>query len=236
MVAVNTCLNWAVKQGFTTRNPLHRRLTIPAIVSRGGQKDVPIPPEDYAVMLAHANPNLRDFIIACRNTGTRPENVAAATAKDYHKEAACWVLGTHKTDEDGSSLVIHLNPTMVALTERLIAKYPEGPLFRNNQGNPWRDEVWGKAMAGLKKTLAAKGIKLKSRGIMYGFRHGVATDLLEAGVPEAHVAAILGHKSTVMIHKHYSHLTSRHAALKVHLEHIQPTAGEVTTGDASTPQ
>ena len=45
--------------------------------------------------------------------------------------------------------------------------------------------------------------------IAYGYRHGFATDALAAGVPDAHVAELLGHSSTAMLHKHYSHLATR---------------------------
>src|SRR5690348_12119336 len=36
--------------------------------------------------------------------------------------------------------------------------------------------AWGKAMAGLRARLREAGVKLSSTGIMYGFRHGVATE------------------------------------------------------------
>ena len=85
-----------------------------------------------------------DFLVACHNTGTRPENIAAVTAGDYRKESACWVLKVHKTDADGLPTTIHLNPTMVALTEKLAASRPEGPLFRNNRGNRWTAEAWAR--------------------------------------------------------------------------------------------
>jgi hypothetical protein len=45
---------------------------------------------------------------------------------------------------------------------------------------------------------------------------------LEKKVPEAHVAALMGHKSTAMLSKHYSHLGSKAQALEVHL-------GQITT-------
>jgi len=222
MVAVSTCLNWAVKQGHITSNPLHRRLTIPPITSRG--REAVMTPEDYEVLLAHANPQLRDFMVACRNSGTRPHIVASVKAKDFDLANACWVMSEHKTDKDGEPLVVHLNDTLVALTKQLAAQYPEGVLFRNNLGNQWTDEVWGKAMAGLREQLARKGITLKGRGIMYGFRHSYATAQLEAGVPEAHVAKMLGHKSTVMLHKHYSHIGND--SMKIHLANITRVASE----------
>lgn len=230
MVCVSTTLNWAVTQGYISHNPLAKKLCIPAIVSRG--RESVISPEDYQHMLAHAKPRLRDFLVACRNSGTRPHLVAGVTAKHFHEAATCWVFEEHKTDDTGEPLVVHLNGTMLGLTKKLVAEHPDGPLFRNGRGNPWTDTAWGKAMAGLRKTLKKNKVEIKGRGIMYGFRHSYATELLAEGVPDAHAAALLGHKSTTMIHKHYSHLASKAAALKAHLTHLGVVAGEVTGGDA----
>ena len=50
--------------------------------------------------------------------------------------------------------------------------------------------------------------------VAYGYRHTFATDALVDGVPDAQVAALLGHASTAMLHRHYRHLTSQAQTLK----------------------
>jgi site-specific recombinase XerD len=233
LVCIQTCLNWAVNQGIATRNPLAKRLDIPAIVSRG--RASMISNEDFEKMLAHANPALKDFLIACRFSGTRPHMVAAVTANHFHESPfPSWVMEEHKTMESGEPLVIVLNPTLVALTKRLVAERPDGPLFLNNRGNPWTDTAWGKAMCGLRKKLAAAKVTLSSTGIMYGFRHAFATEMLKCGVPEAHVAGMLGHKSTAMLSKHYSHLSSEIGTFMGHLRHLPAMPG-VAAGSGSPP-
>jgi site-specific recombinase XerD len=104
----------------------------------------------------------------------------------------------------------------------------------NNKGNPWTDTAWGKAMSGLRRKLAAAGVTLASTGIMYGFRHAFATEMLKKGVPEAHVAGMLGHKSTAMLSKHYSHLSSEYGTFMGHLQHLPAMAGEAA-GSGSPP-
>jgi Phage integrase family len=89
-------------------------------------------------------------------------------------------------------------------------------------------------MSGLRAQLGEAGVKLSSSGILYGFRHGYATDLLEKKVPEAHVAALMGHKSTAMLSKHYSHLGSKPQALKAHLGHITTMPCEAQVGGGDT--
>lgn len=233
MVCILTCLNWAVRQGIATRNPLAKRLDIPPIVSRG--RASMITNEDFEKMLAHANPALKDFLIACRFSGTRPHMVAAVTAKHFHETPfPSWVMEEHKTMDSGGPLVIVLNPTLVALTKRLVAERPVGPLFLNNRGNSWTDTAWGKAMSGLRKKLAAAKVTLSSTGILYGFRHAFATEMLKGGVPEAHVAGMLGHKSTAMLSKHYSHLSSEIGTFMGHLRHLPAMPG-VAAGSGSPP-
>jgi len=43
----------------------------------------------------------------------------------------------------------------------------------------------------------------------YCFRHTFATRALLAGIPDVEVAAMLGHTSTAMVHRHYSHLAQQ---------------------------
>jgi integrase len=59
------------------------------------------------------------------------------------------------------------------------------------------------------------------RAIPYAYRHGLATDALANGVPEALVAALLGHTNTAMLHKHYAHLGARAAALRAALGRVR---------------
>ncbi len=135
MVCILTALNWAVKQGIATTNPLAKRLDIPPIVSRG--RTSMTSNDDFEKMLAHANPRLTDFLIACRFSGTRPHMVAAVTAKHFREAPyPSWVMEDHKTMDSGGPLIVVLNPTLVALTKKLTAERPEGPLFVNTKGNP----------------------------------------------------------------------------------------------------
>ena len=84
-----------------------------------------------------------------------------------------------------------------------------GSLFRRDLRAKYKGSVLGVAWSLLKLCR-----KLKVKAIAYGYRHGFATDALAAGVPDAHVAALLGHGSTAMLHKHYSHLSSRATVLR----------------------
>lgn len=48
----------------------------------------------------------------------------------------------------------------------------------------------------------------------YTNRHTFGTDALERGVPDADVAALMGHKGTEMLHAVYSKLHKKHEHLR----------------------
>jgi integrase len=56
--------------------------------------------------------------------------------------------------------------------------------------------------------------KIGHRVTAYGYRHTYATRALAMGLPDTHVAALLGHGSTRMIHAHYAHLNANARLLK----------------------
>ena len=64
------------------------------------------------------------------------------------------------------------------------------------------------------RCVAALDTEERLVGIAYGYRHSFATTALANGVPDAQVAALLGHASTTILHQHYSHLTSQAQALR----------------------
>jgi integrase len=104
----------------------------------------------------------------------------------------------------GRRRVLYLTPAAVELLRELAARHKYGgPLFRNRIGRPWTRNALGMAM---RKACKHAGLPAKP---LYGLRHGFATDALAAGVPDAHVAELLGHANTSQLHKHYSHLATR---------------------------
>lgn len=50
---------------------------------------------------------------------------------------------------------------------------------------------------------------LDTDATLFGLRHGFATAVLVNGLPDAWVAALLGHSNTPTLHRHYSYLTAQ---------------------------
>jgi integrase len=119
----------------------------------------------------------------------------------------------HKTaKKTGEPRYVVLTSEIAAMTRRLIARHPNGPIFRNRRGKKrTRNAVRIRFRNLRKKFPQLKGV------VTYSLRGTFATTVLEAGVPEATAAALLGHSNTDTLHRFYSKLSSR-------VNHLQDAA------------
>lgn len=151
----------------------------------------------------------RDFLFALENTGCRPGEVASVTAKQVNLREGIWEFEEHKTEHTGGNRIVILTPAMMELTKRLMKEHPTGPLFRNEDGNPWNRNAVRCRFRRVREKLNLGGDL-----VAYLYRHAACTDLLESGTGIAQAAEILGHKDTKMILRHYSKLRERRDHLR----------------------
>lgn len=173
----------------------------PRVGSRAA--DVLITPQEHEKLLAASPLPFQQFLRVLHGTGCRPGEAAKIEAPDIDWEAATVAIRKHKTAHHGKRRVLYLSAAMVALLRPLAEIHPSGALLRNRIGKKWT-----KANIGMSIRKAARKAGV-SRKIAYGYRHTYATDALADGIPDAVVAELLGHSSTAMLHKHYSHLATR---------------------------
>ena len=92
----------------------------------------------------------------------------------------------------------------VDILKRLALEHPEGPLFRNEDGQPWTKNALNCRFQRLKKA------KLPFKVNCYAARHSQATDLLENGGSAGAVASLLGHRDPTVVLKFYGkHIDQR---------------------------
>jgi integrase len=225
---LKAALNWASKPGkgdLIPRNPLDG-MSLPAYRKRSAEVVLTDEEFEYALSFVKA-PAVWDVLVVLRLTGTRPVNLARATAAHLSADGTALVLNEHKTaKKTGLALVIPLPDAARDICLRLKAKYPEGPLFRTTTGLPWDKH----RLSNLVKHYA-KRAGLKGRLVAYSGRHSKATHLLEAGVSDVDVAAILGNTPAV-IHRNYSHVAARVARLRELANRHAPITGLRTPGTA----
>jgi integrase len=168
-----------------------------------------IPEPVYQRAIAVAKGDLRGLLVFLWNTGCRPSEATRLTAADVNWESGTITLRQHKTRRRGKGRprVVYLSPAAVEVLTAQREQYPVGLLFPNRRGGQWRDKALAQAVWRIAK-------KIGHRVTAYGCRHTYATRALEKGLPDTHVAALLGHGSTRMIHKHYAHLDQNARLLK----------------------
>jgi integrase len=137
---------------------------------------------------------------------TSSSGFIAPTSAHFDAARGLWVFGRHKTRRKTvKPPIVYLTPAMVELTKELMAKYPEGPLFRGNRNHR------AYSPNGIRcrfRRLQAKLPHLKGV-VSYTARHTSTTEALKAGVGIVEVAELLGHTSTEMVEQHYAHLDQK---------------------------
>ena len=119
--------NWCEAEGILTSNPM-KKVKKPAAVRR----ERIITEEVWRHLFeAIRDQEFKDFVTAMRETGCRPGEVRKVTADNVNLELGVWVLEHHKTrKQTGLPRVIYLTPAMIGLCRKLVARWPEGPIFR----------------------------------------------------------------------------------------------------------
>lgn len=217
LACVSTAFRWAARHRLITANPL-TDLRKPVRRSRG--VSAAVTEEEHQKLLAVADPLMRDLLVILWATGARPGEITGLTC-DMVTRATDGVipLAEHKNAGKGKPrfLILDGEAREVALRRAT----GEGLLFRGSRGG----RLTPKAITSRMSRLCEKaGVRV----IAYGYRHGFATDALVKGLPDAQVAALLGHSSTAMLHKHYSHLTGQSRVLRDALAKVR---GETPTSE-----
>jgi integrase len=231
IIGVNAALNWAVKSGLISKNPLSG-IDKPGAASRGAEALLGSNAEEieaaHAQIMKASRPHWHPFIQALKDTGARPGELAAATAADFKPHMGAFVFHkdstrradqfAHKTAKRKDRVIFLPEPTLTAVKE-LVAKYPSGPLFRRKNG-----KAFGKV------NFVDRFMKLRRRLKMphltaYSYRHTFATEMLKAGMDVDTLAELMGN-SPMVIRLHYSHLLADAKGLREKLERFKAAAGK----------
>jgi integrase len=147
----------------------------------------------------------------------------AVTVDHVSRDGSKWTFEEHKSDrQTGEARVVYLSPAMQELTRKLMALYPDGPLFRSTRKFGGVRRPWTRNGIRCRfKRLREKAAKLREAeadpekrkkipdltGLTsYVCRHTFTTEALsQAGLPVAVVSALLGHRSTKMVDEAYNH-------------------------------
>lgn len=133
ITAVQRAFNWAAKMGLIDSSPV-RHIEKP----QAGRRDVVITPEEYAWILDQVkDEEFRDLLVVCWETGCRPQEIVAVEARHVDVDGGRWVFPPDEAKGKKTHRAVYLTDQALEITQRLMARHPEGPLFRNTSGRPW---------------------------------------------------------------------------------------------------
>jgi integrase len=213
VTSLKCALSWGKREGYIDRNPLEdmRRPT-------PGRRMSIMTEEQYRqVFEARTDDRIGELMIALHETGARPSEVMNLQASMIDFEKGRAVLNSKTSKKTGLKRTILLNRTVLELCARLAEQYPAGQLFRNAHGTPWTRNSICRRFGRLRRKLGF-GPEVTAES----FRHMFATDCLMQGIPIATVALLLGHSSTAMVSRNYSHLDERQEHLMAALKEVRP--------------
>lgn len=131
--AVKRCLRWAKQQGYIDDNPI-ADLEVPS----GENREVVIRPAEFERILTFVrDERFRELLLVAWETGCRPQEILKVTASHVDLAHARWVFKKSEAKMKRKVRVIYLSDQALAVTKRLMAENPSGPLFRNSRGRPW---------------------------------------------------------------------------------------------------
>jgi integrase len=234
-LAMNTlraAFSWLEGQRIITANPFKQA---------GGQKTntkrvrykgkrLAVTDREHELLLRHALCRAhKDFawlLLFLYDTGARPAEMYLARADEWDEANKCFVIrwddprneGRFKLAHLGEDRRVYLPDRLVRLARVLMGKYPQGPFFRDENGNPWDTASICSRFTSTIDGLNRRETQAVVRdGVTaYSYRHAFVTRWLRAGHDPVHLCELIG-TSLTMLHRHYSHLFQEHETLRATL-------------------
>jgi site-specific recombinase XerD len=224
ITAVKACYRWGFKKKkLIPGNPL-------ADVEKPGidRREVCLSPETVQRVLNAVDGDFKDLLVFWHETGARPNEAYSITASDVELAGSKIIMESKTSKRTRRKRVIVLTPVALEVVKRRMEAHPEGVIFTNRAGTAWTRHTVAHRFERLRKQL-----DLGSELTAESFRHTLCTDMLSQGHNTEVVAAVLGHSSSAMISKHYSHLIDRHDVL---LKAVNATRhDETSNGQSESP-
>lgn len=219
--SIKRCFNWAAEGGRITHNPFARVKRSPY-----GRRQVFLTAAEQKKVVANWTGPFRDFVEFALETGSRPQEIRILEARHFHGDRfeidASEAKGGHVTSQGGT---IYLTAKATKIAKRLVKEWPEGPIFRNERGQPWDKNSINNRF---KRARAAN--KIPKGVTAYTLRHSFATSALKAGIHPEELRVLMRHSSLEMIAKHYSHLAADREHMKDAAKRARRPKGRPSSG------
>ncbi len=196
IIAIQRPFNWAEELGYIPTSPIKR---IPK--PQPQRREQFITPDTWAKIRDHYDEGdpFRDLLEFSWESGCRPQE--SKRIEPRHVELAQHRIVFPAAESKGKRFcrVIWLTPKAEEIIRCHLEHHHEGPIFCNEDNQPWTAQAMACRFGRLEKHLGEKFCAT-------AFRHGFCQDMLEQTKDVAATAALMGHRSTRMVSEVYSHM------------------------------
>jgi integrase len=161
IIAIQRPFNWAVELGYIAASPVSK---VPKPPPK--RRENPITPEDFAVLIdfyPDGDP-FRELLVFAWYSGCRPQEATHLEARHVQLNRQCIVIPKDEAKGKKRDRLILLHGPALDIVTRLVAERPDGKLFRNEDGVPWKKSAIAKRFERFQLCHGIK--KLKELGIM----------------------------------------------------------------------
>lgn len=228
VVEIRGAFRWAKREGHIEANPLDALRPPP----RHERREHVIDGDAAGLVVEQIlSAEFRDLWCFLWWTGCRPKEARTLEAKHVDWDRGLVVLRDHKSfKRTRRERVIPLPWQAEFLLIRRAERFPDGPLFRNEDGRPWtKDSIHNQVWRLRERTGIEKGL------VAVALRHIFGTALMERTGDVGLAATVLGHSSTAMLSRVYARLEGRTAHLHAAVDGLATTPIEPTSPGPSEP-
>jgi integrase len=135
IVAIQRPFNWAEELGYITASPV-KKIKKPQPQRRESHAT----PDDFATLLGRfpEGDPFRDLLTFAWHSGCRPQEARHIEARHVQIAAECVVIPKEEAKGKRRPRVILLHGPALGVIQRLLQQRPEGKLFLNKDGRPWK--------------------------------------------------------------------------------------------------
>ncbi|HYH67479.1 MAG TPA: hypothetical protein VD866_22470, partial [Urbifossiella sp.] len=137
IVSLTRPFNWAAKLGYIDTSPV-RGIEKP----QAEKRDSRMTPADFDRLIGFVKDQaFRDLLTFAYEAGCRPQEVRVVEARHLKLDQYRVEIPPAEAKGKRRWRVIYLSPKAAEIVSRLAALRPEGPLFLNVDGNPWKAQA-----------------------------------------------------------------------------------------------
>ena len=133
--AIKRAIKWSLQQGYISKNPI-ADFEAPSADRR---EDTVSKEQFEKVVAAVPDEGFKELLIVSYETGCRPQEIRAIEARHFDASRKIWLFPKSEAKLKRNARVVYLTDRATEICSHRASKYPDGPIFRNANGDPWKN-------------------------------------------------------------------------------------------------